>query len=150
MVPYSITFNCISDSTYSTIDNRGYLVLQNTPHDSSDSAKMILYFLWLFLLTEAQKATKCNEQETPCRCIARACSTGKFIDNQIKIIKSDGTTESYNLSGITKKCPSFVTVCESWAHFSIEPKKVHFVKLVKSQINFFSNSERNTKEKVKW
>ena len=106
--------------------------------------KMIVRFLFLTLLSQAQKATECKKQETLCNCIARGCSNGEFIDNQI-IIVSEGTV-TYKLSFINANCSSIAPICKSLVHFSIEPKKVH-CKQVISNSGFFPLQDESPKKK---
>jgi len=83
---------------------------------------MIVIFLLLALLTRAQKATNCGKKV--CSCIYSECTNGNFIDGQVKIIKDNGDTQVFDKIDIKNKCgQTYVHVCESLAHFTIEPKK---------------------------
>ena len=107
---------------------------------------MIVRFLLLTLLSQAEKATECKKQETLCNCIARGCSNGKFIDNQIKIVSED--TVTYNLSDINKNCSSIAPICKSLVHFSIEPKKVHCKQVISNSGLFPRRTNHQRKSQV--
>ena len=108
---------------------------------------MIVIFLLLALLTRAQKATNCGKNL--CSCIYSECTNGNFIDGQVKIIKDNGDTQVFDKIDIKNKCgQTYVHVCESLAHFTIEPKKVEYL-VIRKKLNFLQNESPNKKSSGK-